>query len=49
MEITRAELVWLLKFIDNYDNVLEAYPELFTKYDIDDIKIVRQIIEEKLA
>lgn len=46
--MTKAELVWLLKFIDNYDYVLDAYPELFSTEDIDDIKIVRQIVEEKI-
>jgi hypothetical protein len=46
--MTRAELEWLKKFVDNYKYVLDAYPELFSKTDEDDLKVVTQIIEEKL-
>ena len=47
--INRADLVWLLKFVENYEHVLDAYPELFTESDIDDIKVVKQLLKEKLA
>ena len=46
--MNRADLQWVLKFVNNYENVLEAYPELFSAEDIDDIKIVKQLLEEKL-
>ena len=46
--ITKADLTWLLTFVENYEYVLDAYPELFTESDIDDIKVVRQLLEEKL-
>ena len=46
--MTKAEMLWLMKFVDNYEYVLDAYPELFKASDIDDIKVVKQILEEKL-
>ena len=46
--ITKADLTWLLTFVKNYEYVLDAYPELFTESDIDDIKVVRQLLEDKL-
>ena len=48
VSITKAELIWLMTFVDNYQNVLVAYPELFKMDDEDDLKIVKQILEEKL-
>ena len=47
-ELTKAELKWLLTFVDNYEYVYDAYPELFNESDEDDMKIVKQILEEKL-
>jgi len=46
--LTKADLKWLFTFVENYENVLYAYPELFTESDIDDIKVVKQLLEEKL-
>ncbi len=46
--VTQADLQWLLTFVDNYEYVLKAYPELFSKDDIDDMKVVRQLIKEKI-
>lgn len=46
--LSRADLLWLKKFVDNYDYVVEAYPELFKMDDIDDMKIAAQILEEKI-
>ena len=46
--VTKADLIWLLKFVDNYEYVLDAYPEMFDEEDIDDIKVVKQLLREKL-
>lgn len=46
--ITKADLLWLLKFVDNYQYVFEAYPELFKQEDEDDLKVVKQILKEKI-
>ena len=46
--LTRADLLWLLTFVSNYEYVLDAYAELFSEEDIDDIKVVRQLLTEKL-
>ena len=46
--LTKADLTWVKRFVDNYAWVQSAYPELFTKQDIDDFKIVKQIVKEKL-
>jgi len=48
VKITKADLKWLLTFVENYEYVLDAYPELFTASDIDDIKVVKQLLEEKV-
>ena len=47
-EMTKAELEWLLRFVDNYKYVHDAYPELFSPTDEDDLKVVTQILKEKL-
>lgn len=46
--LTKADLTWLLRFIENYDYVMDAYPELFKESDEDDLKVARQLIKEKL-
>lgn len=46
--LNKADLKWLLTFVENYEYVLDAYPELFTESDIDDIKVVRQLLKEKV-
>lgn len=46
--INKADLLWLQQFVDNYQYVYEAYPELFSKYEEDDLKVVRQLLKEKL-
>jgi hypothetical protein len=48
-ELTKADLQWVLRFVENYEYLIEEYPELFTVEDIDDVKVVKQILEEKLA
>ena len=47
-EISKIDLKWLLMFVKNYEFVLDAYPELFKETDVDDMKIVKQILEEKI-
>jgi len=47
-DLTKADLKWLLTFIDNYEYVYDAYPELFNESDEDDLKVARQLIKEKL-
>lgn len=49
MELSRADLLWIKRFVDNYEYLLKEYPELFDKDDIDDLKIVKQLIQEKLT
>jgi len=46
--ITKADIGWILTFVDNYEALVEEYPELFKESDIDDMKIVRQLLKEKL-
>ena len=47
-ELTKPELKWLLTFVDNYEHVFNAYPELFKEQDEDDMKVVKQILKEKI-
>jgi hypothetical protein len=47
-EITKAELAWLKKFVDNYDYLVDLDPALFKDEDIEDYKIVQQIINQKI-
>lgn len=47
-DLNKTDLLWLQKFVTNYRYVLDTYPELFNEDDIDDIKIVAQILEEKI-
>jgi hypothetical protein len=47
--LTRADLLWIMRFVDNYQYLVREYPELFSKDDIDDVKVVKQLIKEKLA
>jgi hypothetical protein len=46
--LAKTDLLWLKKFVDNYEFVVDAYPELFEVEDIDDMKIAAQILEEKI-
>lgn len=46
--ISRVDLLWLLKFVVTYQELIDDYPELFSKDEIDDAKVVRQLLEEKL-
>lgn len=46
--MTKADLQWIKKFLDNYEYLVEVYPELFKVEDIDDVKIAMQLIEEKI-
>lgn len=48
MKINRADLLWIHRFLDNYEAIVEAYPELFTNDEIDDMEVVKQLVEEKL-
>lgn len=47
-QLTRADLKWLERFLDNYGDLLEEYPEIFKKDEEDDFKVARQLIKEKL-
>ena len=47
-DLSKADLLWLKKFVDNYEYVVDAYPNLFDMDDIDDMKIAAQILEEKI-
>ena len=48
MKISRADLLWVQRFLHNYKTIVEAYPELFTNEDIDDMEVVQQLVKEKL-
>ena len=47
-EISKVDLTWLLTFVENYEFIVNAYPELFKDADIDDMKVVKQLLEEKI-
>jgi ribosome biogenesis protein Nip4 len=47
-EVNRPDLKWVQKFLENYGDLVEEYPELFKQDELDDWKIVKQIIKEKL-
>ena len=47
-EISKVDLKWLLMFVENYEFLLDSYPELFKESDVEDMKIVKQILEEKI-
>jgi hypothetical protein len=46
--LTKAELYHIKKFVDNYDYLLDLDPALFKDEDEDALKVVKQIIEEKI-
>lgn len=46
--LNRADLMWILRFVENYTALIEDYPELFKEDEIDDAKVVRQIVQERL-
>lgn len=48
MEITKAELLWIKRFVDNYDFLFELDPSLFKDEDVADFKVVQQIVNQKL-
>ena len=48
MRINRADLLWIQRFIDNYSHIIEAYPELVSEEEEDDLKVVKQLVKEKL-
>ena len=47
-DLSKADLLWLKKFVDNYEYVVDAYPNLFEMDDIDDMKVAAQILEDKI-
>jgi hypothetical protein len=47
-KVTKAEILWLKKFVDNYDYLVDLDPSLFKDEDIEDYKIVQQIINQKI-
>ncbi len=47
--LTRAELLHIRKFIDNYEYVLETCECMLLEHtDGDEAKVVRQILEDKI-
>lgn len=47
-EITVADLKWLLTFVENYQLLLETEPSWFSDEDEDDMRIAKQILQEKI-
>ena len=48
MKINRADLLWIYRFVENYEHIVQAYPELVTDEEIDDMEVVKQLVKEKL-
>jgi len=46
--LTKADLTHLLKFIENYEFNYQEYPELYSKDEEDELKVVKQLVKEKL-
>lgn len=47
--LSKIDLAHLLKFVDNYEYVLETCECMLLKHtDTDEAKVVRQILEEKI-
>jgi len=47
--LSKIDLNHILKFVDNYEYVLETCECMLLKYtDADEAKVVRQILEDKL-
>ena len=47
--MTHAELKHIEKLVDNYEYILElGDPTLFSDLDEDEMKVVKQILEEKI-
>ena len=49
MRISKADLLHVKKFLDNYETLVNGYPEIFKNDELDEYKIVKQLIEEKLT
>ena len=48
VKISKADLTWLKKFLVNYGDLVEEYPELFKTSELDDYKVALQLVKEKL-
>lgn len=48
MQISKIDLLHVKKFLDNYEVLVQGYPEIFKRDELDDYKIAKQMIQEKL-
>ena len=48
VKVTKADLSHLLKFVENYEFNLVEYPNLYSKDEEDELKIVKQLLKEKI-
>jgi len=46
--MTKAELLRIQKFVDNYDYLVDLDPVLFKDEDIEDLAVLKQILKEKI-
>lgn len=46
--ITQSDLLWILRVLENYRYYVKEFPEIVDDIDEDDLKVVLQMIEEKL-
>lgn len=47
--MTKADLLWIKKVVNTYAELLEEYPELANNEDTDDLRVVQQLVKEKLS
>lgn len=48
MNVTKADLLHVKTVLENYKFFVEEYPEYFSDEEEDELKIVLQLIKEKL-
>ena len=48
VQLTKADLLHIYRFVLLYEFNYEEYPELYSKDEEDELKIVKQLIQEKL-
>lgn len=44
MNVTKPDVIWLLKLLDVIEYILQEYPELFSEEDEETLKITGELI-----